>query len=86
LQGHVRSVKLHAIDCTPCQLRLLMAAGLTNGSGCSPLTVLVGGEPIDEKLWNLLVADKANVFYNLYTFSALSKLFDLISCYTRSKS
>jgi hypothetical protein len=63
-----------------------MAAGLTNGSGCSPLTVLVGGEPIDEKLWNLLVADKANVFYNLYTFSALSKLFDLISCYTRSKS
>jgi amino acid adenylation domain-containing protein len=53
------------LDCTPTQLRALLAAGLGT-SGRAPRLVLVGGEAIDPALWTRLGELPATVAWNVY--------------------
>ena len=61
LQKH----KIDVFDCTPSQLKLLIAAGLL-ASKSAPLAVLVGGEKIDESTWLALRTSENINFYNVY--------------------
>ncbi|HYX26914.1 MAG TPA: amino acid adenylation domain-containing protein, partial [Thermoanaerobaculia bacterium] len=49
LVDYVRRQRLDVLDCTPSQLRLLLAAGLGEGDA-APALVLVGGEAVDAGL------------------------------------
>jgi amino acid adenylation domain-containing protein len=57
---------LDALDCTPSQLKLMLAAGFDEQSRRVPKVMLVGGEPLDESLWPLLAANRRTRFYNVY--------------------
>jgi amino acid adenylation domain-containing protein len=59
--------RVDALDCTPSQLRMLLDAGLGERAGEVVRLVLVGGEAIDEKLWERLGAQADKVtYYNVY--------------------
>jgi amino acid adenylation domain-containing protein len=59
--------RVDALDCTPSQLRMLLDAGLGERAGEVVRLVLVGGEAIDEKLWERLGAQAGTVtYYNVY--------------------
>ncbi len=62
----IGSRELDLFDCTPSQLRLLLAAGLLEHSGPVPEIFLVAGEAIDPALWETLRGAKRTVFYNVY--------------------
>ena len=65
----VKYLRLHEIDvldCTPSQLRLLLAGGLFESDGPAPQLVLAGGEAIDEETWRLLASSKRTTFFNVY--------------------
>ncbi|WP_192797382.1 non-ribosomal peptide synthetase [Psychrobacillus glaciei] len=66
LLKYINNYKIDVFDCTPTQLRLLINEGLLEGNSKYPQTVLVGGEPIDEKLWNEIRVSKNIQFYNMY--------------------
>ncbi len=58
---------VEALDCTPSQLRILLDAGLGERPDEVVRLVLVGGEAIDEKLWERLGAQADKVsYYNVY--------------------
>ncbi|MEM7352072.1 MAG: amino acid adenylation domain-containing protein [Acidobacteriota bacterium] len=58
--------RVDVLDCTPSQLRLMLAAGLSGSEGrYFPRRVLVGGEAIDGETWDLLAGD-ARAFFNVY--------------------
>jgi amino acid adenylation domain-containing protein len=57
---------LDVLDCTPSQLKLLLAAGLNEHAGRVPQLMLVGGEALDESLWSRLAANRRTRFYNVY--------------------
>ena len=64
----LRRQRVDVLDCTPSQLRLLLAAGLGVGAP-GPVAVLVGGEAIDAALWQRFAAleeDGPIRFYNVY--------------------
>ncbi len=56
---------LDVLDCTPSQLKPLLAAGL-NEQRSGPKMMLIGGEALDESLWSMLAADRGTRFYNVY--------------------
>ena len=58
--------RIEAIDCTPSQLNIWMAAGLLATAGHSLRTVIVGGEAMDAALWVRLAQCRAVDFYNVY--------------------
>ncbi len=58
--------RLDALDCTPTQLRLLLAAGLAERPELGPSLVLVGGEALDAAAWKLLAAHPKTDFWNVY--------------------
>ena len=59
--------RVDALDCTPSQLRMLLDAGLGERASEVVRLVLVGGEAIDEKLWERLGAQADKVtYYNVY--------------------
>ena len=58
--------KLSVFDCTPTQLRSLLASGLGAKSTYAPLLVLVGGEEIDEATWRTLATNEDTVYFNVY--------------------
>ncbi len=65
----VKYLRLHEIDvldCTPSQLRLLLAGGLFEDDSPAPQLVLAGGEAIDEETWQLLASSKQTTFFNVY--------------------
>jgi len=65
----VKYLLLHQIDvldCTPSQLRLLLAGGLFANAAPPPQLVLAGGEAIDEETWHLLASTKQTTFFNVY--------------------
>jgi hypothetical protein len=62
LQEH----RVDVFDCTPSQLKLLVAAGLFDGEHAFPGVLLVGGEPIDAELWDTLARQRDRVCYNVY--------------------
>jgi len=57
---------IHVFDCTPSQLRPLLAAGLLERPGLSLRHVLVGGEPIDAETWGAVARSEPIRFFNLY--------------------
>jgi acyl-coenzyme A synthetase/AMP-(fatty) acid ligase/acyl carrier protein len=62
----VSKQQLDAVDCTPSQLRAWLEAGLLNGHGHALRLVLIGGEPIDARLWDRLARCSTTAFYNVY--------------------
>ncbi|HEX8161810.1 MAG TPA: amino acid adenylation domain-containing protein [Pyrinomonadaceae bacterium] len=66
LLRHVRERRVHVLDTTPTQLRLLVDAGLLESGDGLPRAVLVGGEEIDAGLWRALAGDAARDFFNVY--------------------
>ncbi|HVG20241.1 MAG TPA: amino acid adenylation domain-containing protein [Blastocatellia bacterium] len=57
---------IDVLDLTPSQLKLVIEAGLLNRREVGPAVVLVGGEAIDDNLWNVLVNSTEIDFYNVY--------------------
>jgi myxalamid-type nonribosomal peptide synthetase MxaA len=58
--------QIHAVDCTPSQLKAWLSTGLLEADGCSLRLVLVGGEAVDDELWDILAACSGIDFYNVY--------------------
>lgn len=58
--------QLDVLDCTPSQLKLLLAAGLNSTTRTTPKLMLVGGEAIDESTWSRLAKDERTSFFNVY--------------------
>ncbi|HVR95699.1 MAG TPA: non-ribosomal peptide synthase/polyketide synthase [Thermoanaerobaculia bacterium] len=54
------------LDCTPGQLRHLVAAGLLQPGRTALSRVLVGGEAIPQALWEQLAASASPAFFNVY--------------------
>ncbi len=64
--AYVERHVLDVLDFTPSQLRLLIEAGLMERPGMSARLVLVGGEAIDEHLWQALARQDRVDFFNVY--------------------
>ncbi|HXQ70500.1 MAG TPA: amino acid adenylation domain-containing protein [Pyrinomonadaceae bacterium] len=62
--NYIDQHQLDVLDCTPSQLKLLLAAGLTHSN--APKLMLVGGEAIDESTWARLAEDRRTRFFNVY--------------------
>jgi natural product biosynthesis luciferase-like monooxygenase protein/amino acid adenylation domain-containing protein len=58
--------RIDAFDSTPSQLGMLLAAGLLKDREHYPVSVLIGGEPINQALWDQLAACSRIHFYNMY--------------------
>jgi len=56
---------LDVIDCTPSLLQALIDCDLFK-QGNLPAIGLLGGEAIDDRLWQLLASDRTTGFYNVY--------------------
>jgi amino acid adenylation domain-containing protein len=56
--------QLDVLDCTPSQLKLLLAAGFSQHT--TPRLMLVGGEALDESTWSRLAEDRQTRFFNVY--------------------
>ena len=68
LLEYLSEAGVEVLDCTPGQLRLLVGAGLL-GSEWQPELVLVGGEALEEQLWQELSAHSGRrgvQYYNVY--------------------
>lgn len=63
--AYLEREQVEVLDCTPSQWRLLMQTG-KSARGRWPRVVLLGGEAIDEELWQALSADRERSYYNLY--------------------
>ena len=66
LLRYVAEHRVDCLDCTPTQLRGLLSAGMLDGRGHIPGTVLIGGEKIDASLWRTLADHRDIAFHNLY--------------------
>ena len=70
LVAHLERQRIDVFDCTPSQLKLLLAARRSEEPGAPPAAfprvVLVGGEPVDAQLWQRMVNDTEVSYYNLY--------------------
>jgi natural product biosynthesis luciferase-like monooxygenase protein/amino acid adenylation domain-containing protein len=64
--GFLRRHAIHAFDSTPSQLDALLAAGLLDDPDYHPVSVLLGGEPINAMVWSRLRQAKHIRFYNMY--------------------
>ena len=62
----IKQSGLDVLDCVPSQLRMLLSAGLLDGTGHVPQAVLPGGEAIDRKTWDELAQSETTEFYNMY--------------------
>jgi amino acid adenylation domain-containing protein len=56
--------QLDVLDCTPSQLKLLLAAGFNQHT--TPRLMLVGGEALDDSTWSRLAEDQQTRFFNVY--------------------
>lgn len=65
LVSFINEYRIEAIDCTPSQLKLWIAADLQLDR-CSLRFALVGGEAIDAQLWSTLSQCSETAFYNVY--------------------
>ncbi|MBW8873325.1 MAG: amino acid adenylation domain-containing protein, partial [Acidobacteria bacterium] len=58
--------RVDVFDCTPAQLRELVEPGWDGEDGWVPKRVLVGGEAVDQDLWDRLGAIPRTEFFNVY--------------------
>jgi amino acid adenylation domain-containing protein/FkbM family methyltransferase len=64
---YIKHYHIDLLDCTPSQCQLLIRHGLLELSLSKKLIFLLGGEAIDETLWNILNSHSQYLdFYNLY--------------------
>jgi amino acid adenylation domain-containing protein len=66
LLSYVKQHALDGLDCTPSQLRLLVEAGLGDSKNPAPKLALIGGEPLDSELWQILAQHEETTYYNVY--------------------
>ena len=64
LRDYLHERSIDVLDCTPSQLRLLLASGFLEAPG-GPCCVLVGGEALDDALWQELSRSDIE-FFNVY--------------------
>ncbi|HEX5708649.1 MAG TPA: amino acid adenylation domain-containing protein [Pyrinomonadaceae bacterium] len=57
---------LSVFDCTPFQLKTLLASGLDEATGEGPKMILVGGEALDDSTWHTLARSERVNYFNLY--------------------
>src|SRR6201988_3114107 len=62
--NYIDQHELDVLDCTPSQLKLLLAAGLNQNN--APKLMLIGGEAIDESTWSRLAETQQIRFFNVY--------------------
>jgi amino acid adenylation domain-containing protein len=58
--------RIDAFDSTPSQLDVLVRAGLLENPRYHPRSVLLGGEPIGQQMWDRLRAARHIAFFNMY--------------------
>ncbi|MBS9439958.1 amino acid adenylation domain-containing protein, partial [Photorhabdus noenieputensis] len=58
------TTELDVLDCTPMQLEMLLAAGLSNYK--KALTLLIGGESISTQIWQTIAGIPQLTAYNVY--------------------
>ena len=63
LLAFARRHALDVLDCTPAQLKLMLAVGPLDGAA---RVALVGGEAVEESVWATLSADPRSVYFNVY--------------------
>jgi amino acid adenylation domain-containing protein/FkbM family methyltransferase len=63
---YIERLQIDVLDCTPAQLRMLLADGLIERNPSYLRLLLVGGEPIDPVLWDTLAGDEGRAYYNVY--------------------
>ncbi|HEX7243558.1 MAG TPA: amino acid adenylation domain-containing protein, partial [Longimicrobiaceae bacterium] len=66
LLARVRTERLDVLDCTPTQLKGLLAAGLGDGPHHVPAMILSGGEALDAVAWARLAALPDTQVFNVY--------------------
>ncbi len=66
LLSYLNRHSLDVLDCTPAQLQLLLAAGLTQRPDAAPKLALVGGEAMDDGTWRAVAGNGATNFHNVY--------------------
>ncbi len=58
---------IDVVDCTPSQLQLLIQSGLLSNKQPKKLIMLLGGEHINQQLWEVCAKNNSNIiFYNMY--------------------
>jgi amino acid adenylation domain-containing protein len=63
---YLKTCDVNCIDCTPSQLNAWASAGLLEDRDLPLRAVLVGGEPIDQRLWDDMRGSSGIEFYNVY--------------------
>ncbi|MFE2945204.1 amino acid adenylation domain-containing protein [Streptomyces sp. NPDC059255] len=58
--------RIDAIETTPTYLRQMIAAGLLTAGGHRPRVIALGGEAVDDALWNELAAHPDLLVFNFY--------------------
>ena len=66
LLTYIRDQRIDLFDCVPSQLKMLLEAGLLDGSGWTPAVALPGGEAIAEPVWRKLARAERTDFFNVY--------------------
>lgn len=66
LLAFIERHKLSIFDCTPTQLKALLAHGLGAESPYAPPLILVGGEEIDEATWRTVATSAETTYFNMY--------------------
>jgi amino acid adenylation domain-containing protein/FkbM family methyltransferase len=66
LSGYADAHALDVLDCTPSQLKLLLAARSSGSVARLPKVILVGGEALDAATWGLLAGCAETTAYNVY--------------------
>lgn len=64
--SYIKQHRVEVVDCTPSQMRLLLNSGFLAETDYSPSAVLLGGETLDDGLWQLLCHSRKTDFYNVY--------------------
>jgi amino acid adenylation domain-containing protein len=66
LLSYLSRHSLDALDCTPAQLQLLLAAGYGSRPNAATKLALVGGEAMDDATWRYLAENAGTHFHNVY--------------------
>jgi amino acid adenylation domain-containing protein/FkbM family methyltransferase len=66
LLDFVEAKRVDALDCTPSQLKLMLASARWSQQRHAPRLMLVGGEALDAEMWRKLATDERTDFYNVY--------------------
>jgi amino acid adenylation domain-containing protein len=66
MAAYLREQAVEVLDCTPAQLRHLLAEGLLEKAGPALTDLLVAGEAIDDALWRTLASLEGCRAWNLY--------------------